>query len=455
MKKIGTAIGLFLLLITGAAAQPALVDEIVAVVGSEIILRSEVESQAEQMVMQGLGERNDFTLCRVLEDMIFQKMLLEQARFDSLEVTEEQVESELDRRMRYFEQQFGGRDKMEQYLGKTEDQMKDEFRPSVKEQLLIQQMQGQITGKAKVTPSEVIDYFNAIPKDSLPYVQAMVQIGQIVLEPPIRDEERARIIKELNNIRDQVLKGSKFSLKALVYSEDPGSAQNGGELGFMRREDLVPEFSGAAFSLKDPNEVSQVVETEYGYHIIQLIERRGELANFRHILMRPKISSLDIRDCENRLDSIVKALRKGTLEFSKAVEQFSQDADTKNNGGIMVNPYTGGTRFPLNELAEADVATFKVVERMKVGEFSQPQLYERSGGRKVIRVLYLMNRTEPHVASLDTDYPQIQESALKQKQEQYLLEWVQDHKTSFYIHIEPSYKDCNFRVNWFDQKKTN
>jgi len=452
MKKIIVLIALFCS-VGAAMAQPALIDEIVAVVGSELILRSEVETQAEQMVQNGVATRGDFTLCRVLEDMIFQKMMLEQARFDSLPVTEAQVESELDRRMQYFIQQFGGRDKMEEYLGKTVDQMKDEFRPSVKDQLLIQSMQGNITGKAKVTPSEVKDFFNAIPKDSLPYIPSEVQIGVITLEPPVREEEKQRVIKELNNIREQILNGSKFSLKARIYSEDLGSAQNGGELGFMRREDLVPEFSGVAFGLKDPSEVSDIVESEYGFHIIQLIERRGEYANFRHILMRPKVYSDDIYRCETRLDSIVAELRKGTMSFNMAVERFSQDVDTKNNGGMLLNPYNGGIRFSMDELAEVDVMTFQKVEGMKVGEFTEPHLYERPGGKKVVRILYLATRTEPHVADLSTDYPKIQQQALQVKQNEFLQKWVEGAKNDFYIRIEPEYKDCDFKIDW-EQKST-
>lgn len=436
-------------------AQGALIDEIISVVGSEIILRSEVESQAEQMVMEGMGERNKFTFCRVLEDMIYQKMMLEQARFDSLNVTDEQVESELGRRMDYFVRQFGGRDKMEEYLGKTIDQLKDEFRKSVKDQLMIQQMQGSITGRAKVTPSEVKDFFNAIPKDSLPYIQSEVQIGQIILIPPVRKEEKERIVKELTKIRQEILDGGKFSLKAIRYSDDQGSAANGGELGFMRREDLVPEFSGVAFGLQDPTQVSEIVESEYGFHIIQLIEKRGEYANFRHILMQPKVFSFDIEKKINTMDSILTLIKKENISFNKAVELYSEDVDTKNNGGVMVNPYTGGSMFSMDELSKIDVNTFRIVEKLDVGKFSDPHLYELPGGKKAVRILYLMKKTEPHVADLSTDYPKIQQMALVDKQEKLLLKWVNGAKYDFYIRIEEEYHDCNFKVNWFEKKKIN
>lgn len=454
MKRILFVIS-FLLVTVAGFSQGAMIDEIVSVVGSEIILRSEVESQAEQMVMDGLGERGRFTFCRVMEDMMFQKMMLEQARFDSLSVTDEQVESELNRRMDYFMRQFGGKDKMEEYLGKTVDQLKDEFRPSVRDQLMIQQMEGTITGRAKVTPSDVKDFFNAIPIDSLPYIQSEVQIGQIILIPPIRQEEKDRIVKKLSQVRQEILDGSKFSLKAIMYSEDQGSSAAGGELGFMKREDLVPEFSSVAFGLQDPSQISEIVETEYGFHIIQMIERRGEYANFRHILMQPKVSSFDIEKKINTMDSIMIEIKKGRMSFNRAVELYSDDEDTKNNGGILVNPYNGSVLFSMDELSRIDVNTFRIVERLQVGEFSDPHLYDLPGGKKGVRVLYLMKKTDPHVADLSTDYPKIQQMALADKQEKLKLKWVEGAKSDFYIRVEPDYKDCDFKVNWFEKRKMN
>lgn len=441
---------LCLLFFTGLLqAQRTIVDEIVAVVGTEVILRSEVEQQAQQMYVQGYIEKNDTNaICTVLEDIIYQKMMLSQAQFDSLKVDDEQVEQELNRRVQYFIQQIGSREKLEQYLGKSIEQMKADFRESIKNQLLVNQMQQKIIGNIKVTPSEVKDFYNGIPTDSLPYVPAEVQIGQIVIIPPIKDDEKIRIKKELNEIREQILAGSKFSLKARIYSEDPGSAEKGGELGFLRREDLVPDFAGAAFSLKE-GDVSEVVETEYGFHIIQLIEKRGELANFRHILMKPKVNSADLLKAEIRLDSIYRAIKLGEISFQKAAEQYSMDEDTRNNGGLLINPSDGGTRFSLDDL---DAYTYQYVSGLKAGDMTKPVAYEMHGGKKAVRVLYLLTRIEPHVASLTTDYQRIMNAALAFKQNKAMEAWVFSKQDELYVRIDETFKNCTFKVRWFDKK---
>lgn len=431
-------------------SQKTLIDEIVAVVGSEIILRSEVEQQANQMYVQGYVETNDFnTLCDMLEEMVFQKMMLAQAQLDSLQVSEDQVEQELNRRVQYFIQQIGGREKLEQYMGKSIEQMKSDFRETIKNQLLVNQMQQKIIGSVKVTPSEVKDFYHSIPKDSLPYIPAELQIGQIVIIPPIREEEKQRIKRELNELRDQILAGSKFSLKARIYSEDPGSAEQGGELGFLRREDLVPEFAGAAFSLKE-GEVSEVIETEYGFHIIQLIEKRGELANFRHILMKPKVNAADLRNAEKRLDSIYNLIKNKEITFQKAAETYSMDEDTRNNGGLLINMSGGGgTKFSMDEL---DAYTYQAVSGLKVGEMTRPTVYEMYGGKKAVRVLYLVSKTEPHVADLSTDYQRIMQAALANKQNKAMEQWVFSKKDELYVRIDNAFKDCDFKVKWFDRK---
>lgn len=433
-------------------AQRTLVDEIVAVVGSELILRSEVEHQAQQMYVQGYVDENNFdAICTILEDMVFQKMMLSQAQFDSLKVSDDQVNQELDRRVQYFIQQIGGREKLELYLNKSIEQMKDDFRESIKNQLLVNQMQQKITGNLKVTPSEVKDFYKSIPQDSLPYVPAEVQIGQIVMIPPIRDEEKARVKKELNEIRDQILSGSKFSLKARIYSEDPGSAEKGGELGFLRREDLVPDFAGVAFSLKE-GEVSEVIETEYGFHIIQLIEKRGEMANFRHILMKPKVSSTDMLKAEMKLDSIYRAIKFNEITFQRAAELYSMDEDTRNNGGLLINYSDGGTRFSIDDL---DAYTYQYVSGLKTGEMTKPVAYEMSGGKKAVRVLFLVSRTEPHVASLTTDYQRISNAALAFKQNKAMEDWVFSKQDELYVRINEAFKDCKFKIKWFDKKYQN
>lgn len=448
--RILTIALLIIIPIVSSFAQKTLIDEMVAVVGGEIILRSEVEQQANQMFVQGVVGKNDSsTLCLVLEDMVFQKMMLNQAQLDSMTVSEDQVEQELDRRIQYFIQQIGGREKLEQYMGKSIENIKNDFKISIENQLMVNQMQQKITGNVKVTPSEVKDFYTGIPKDSLPYVPAEIQIGQIIIKPPVREEEKKRIIKELTEIRNQVIAGSKFSLKARIYSEDLGSAENGGELGFLRREDLVPEFAGAAFSLKE-GEVSEIVESEYGFHIIQLVEKRGELANFRHILIKPKTSAIDLRNAEFSLDSIYQLIRNKKITFQKAAEKFSMDEDTKNNGGLLINPANGGSKFSVDEL---DAFTYQYISELKEGEMTKPHIYDLPSGKKGVRVLFMVSRIEPHVADLNTDYQRIMTAALNFKKNKVLENWIFSKRNDLYVKINPDFKSCTFKINWFETKK--
>lgn len=451
MKPLHTLI-IFLLFFSSAKAQDKiLIDQIVTVVGSEVILLSDVENQMNQMAMQGMGEKNQKTFCSVLEQSIVQKMLLTQARFDSIPIGEDQINQEMERRLDLFIRQAGSREKLEEALGKSIDEIKITFSKTIEEQLLIQAMQQKITGGARVTPGEVRKYFNSIPKDSLPYIASEVQIGQLILKPPIQQTERDKVIKQLNDIKIQIEGGSSFSLKSKLYSEDMGSAGQGGELGALRREDLVENFAAAAFNLEGDS-VSDVVQTEFGYHIIQLIEKRGEYANFRHILMKPKVLTTDIYNTLTRLDSIYKEINNGTISFTNAALQFSNDENTRNNGGLLSNPINGSSTFTMDDLAEIDGATFRAIEDMKVGDITEPKLFDDQSGTKVVKILYIVNKTAPHIANIDTDYSKIQQAALSDKQASMLKDWVADKKDDFYIKISPDYKDCKFSVSWFNQK---
>src|SRR5690606_32591811 len=292
---------------------------------------------------------------------------------DSVEVSSDQVEQEMERRLSYFIQQIGSREQLETYLGKSIDAIKFDFRKQIKDQLIIQKMQSNITDGIKITPSEVKNYFNSIPTDSLPYIPAEVQYAQIILRPQVSDKEKERIIKQLSEVRDDIISGSKFSIKARIYSEDPGSANRGGELGFLRREDLVPEFAAVAFALA-PDEVSEIVETEFGYHVIQLIEKRGELANFRHILIVPKVSTTEMYNLMSKMDTIYDDIVNHGLAFNKAAELYSDDEDSKNNGGLTVNLMDGGTWFAIDKL---DAPTFLAIDKLKINEVNKPQIYEQ------------------------------------------------------------------------------
>lgn len=451
MKRILVILATITCFTSLQAQNKVLVDEIVAVVGSEIILRSEIENQINQMMMQGMATNDEKTFCFVLEQAIIQKMLLVQARYDSIPVSEDQVNQEMERRLQGFIRQAGSREKLEEALGKSVDEIKVLFSKTIEDQLLIQSMQQTITGSAKVTPAEVRDYFNSIPKDSLPYIPSEVQIGMLLLKPPIQQSERDKVIKQLKDIREQIVGGSSFSLKAKLYSEDLGSSGQGGELGALTRGDLVENFAAAAFSLEGDS-ISDVVETEFGYHIIQLIEKRGEYANFRHILIKPKVQSVDIYNTLTKLDSIYKEIQKGNLTFSKAAMKFSEDENTKNNGGILINPINGSSTFTMDDLAEIDGVTFRAIEDLNVGDITEPKIYDDQTGSKVVKLYYILSRTEPHIASLDTDYSKIQQAALSEKQGNLLKEWVETKKNDFYIKIVTNFKTCQFSISWFNEK---
>ena len=445
--SITTVFVILMMVVSGfITAQPVLLDKIVAVVGDKAILYSDVESQAAQIQSQA-GVTDSFVSCNVLEDMIIQKLLLNQAEKDSVTVSDAQVEGELDKKVRYFVMQMGSVEKFEEYLGKSIVQIKDEFREKIRDQLVIQQMQGKIAGDVKVTPSEVKAYFHNIPTDSLPFIESEVQIAQILKKPPVNEVERARVRKEIADIRQKIIDGRSFASMAGIYSEDVGSAPKGGELGFVNRGDLVPEFEAAAFALKG-KEISEIVESTYGFHIIQLIERRGESINVRHILLSPKPSTADLEKARMKLDSIAQVIRKGQISFEEAALKFSDDADTKNNGGVMINTATGSTFF---EVSQMDQSLFFIIDKQKIGEISDPVPVRMGEKNEAYRIVTLKARTEPHVANLKDDYQKIQMAAESEKKEKLVREWIERKRQSFYIKIDPEFANCPFQSPWNNQ----
>lgn len=445
MRFIGKKV-LYLLLFFTALSQHVsaqnnkgkVIDQIVAVVGDNIITQSEIEVQYSQYLAQTNNADASQSLeikCQILNDMLFQKLLLNQAKIDSLTVSEGQVTAELDRRIKYFINQIGSQEKLEEYYKKSIVEIKSEFKELIRNQLLSQQMQSAITKDVSITPSEVRSYFESIPKDSVPLINAEVEIGHIVREPKLSEEEKKEVYDRLTVFRERVLKGENFAALATLYSEDIMSAKKGGELGFVSRGDLVPEFESAAFSLK-PGEISKIIETQYGYHIIQLIERRGEQVNVRHILLKPRFSAESLQKSKLFLDSIYNLLEKDSLTFAKAALLYSDDAETKNNGGLMVNPQTGTTHF---EPSQLDPTLFFHIDKLKIGEYSKPVLIQSPDGKQSYRILYLKSRTEPHRANLKEDYQKIQSSALAEKQNTILKKWVREKQSSTSINLKKEY----------------
>ncbi|NOX48257.1 MAG: peptidylprolyl isomerase [Chlorobi bacterium] len=422
-----------------------IIDQIVAVVGANVILHSDVEAQYIQYRMQEGGARGSAKTikCNLLENMLYQKLLLNQAELDSVEVSEQQVEGEMDRRLRHYISMFGSPEKFEEFYKKSILQFKEDLREQVKELMMVEEVQRTITKDVKITPSEVRAFFKQIPTDSLPFLNSEFQLSQIVIMPPINKDEKERVKAKLTGLRDRILKGESFATLAILYSEDPGSAKNGGELGLHGRGEMFPEFEAVAFSLKD-GEVSEIVETEAGYHIIQLIERRGDYINVRHILIMPKVSPLDLAKAKVKLDSVSQLIQDKKYTFEEAVKKFSEDP-SKNNGGILVNPMTGNSVFESDQL---DPKVFFVIDKLKVGDISNPVPFKMDDGKDAYRILYLKSRTEPHRANLKEDYDKIQNWALEDKKGKVMNEWITEKIESTYIKINGELGKCEFTNDW-------
>jgi len=444
---LSTCLGFILLVllsIPSIAQQEQVVDQVVAVVGKNIVLESDIETQYLSYRMQGgiSGSASEIR-CVILEDIMYQKLMASEAEVDSIEVSDIQVESELDRRLGMFINQFGSQEKLEAYYDKTLVEIKQELYDIVKDQLVTQQVQSGIIEGVTVTPSEIRSYFRSLPTDSVPLIKTEFVIAEIVKKPPVNVEEKIRVKEQLLELRKRILKGESFSTLAILYSQDPGSAKDGGELGFYGRGQLYPEFEAVAFKLKD-GEVSNVVETEAGYHIIQMIERKGDYVNVRHILLVPKVAPEDLVKARNELDSVAMLIRADSITFDQAVEKFS-DADNKNSDGLLINPYTGSTTFEAEQL---DAQVSFTIEKMEVGELSNPVPMKTEDQKDAYRLLLLKEKREPHRASLEQDYSKIQEWALQDKQRRIVDEWINEKARKTYIRIIDHYKDCTFANEW-------
>jgi peptidyl-prolyl cis-trans isomerase SurA len=422
-----------------------MIDQVIAIVGSNAILLSDLEAQYLQYQMQEGGAKGDKTVvkCSILESMVFQKLLLNQAEIDSVEVSDAQVESELDRRLRYYISMMGSQEKFEEFYKMSVIDFKSEFREQIKENMLVERVQQDLTMNLKITPSEVRSYCKDIPPDSLPFINSEVKMSQIVKLPPVNQDEIDRVKNKLQEIRYRVINGENFATLAVLYSEDPGSAKQGGELGLFGRGEMYPEFEAAAFTLKE-GEVSEIVKTDAGYHILQFIERRGEYVNVRHILLRPKVSPLDLAKAKVELDSIAIEIDKKEISFEEAVDKYSEDP-SKNNGGLIINPMTGTSLFESDQM---DPKVFFVVDKLEVNDISNPVQFQTDDGKDAYRILRLLSRTEPHKANLKQDYDRVQEWALADKKQRELNKWVDEKVENTYIKINDEYKDCTFSKEW-------
>jgi len=427
-------------------AQPTasnLVDGIIAVVGDKIVLRSELESEYTNWLAQD-NEPDPEMRCVILDQLLTNKLMLRQAELDSLEVGDEEIDGQIDRRLRYFISMIGSREKLEEFYGKSILEIKEEFRPQVKEMLLAQRMQEQITSAATISPREVRDYFNKIPDDSIPYFDAEVEIGQIVIFPEVGQMQKEFTTEKLSDIRNRILKGENFTTLAILYSEDPGSAKEGGSLGFFGRGEMVPEFEAVAFKLK-PGEVSPIVRTKFGYHILQLVERRGDRVHCRHILIKPPIGSREMERARVKLDSIRTLVESGEMEFIEAVRKHSEEEESKNNGGMLMNQETGTNSFTIDQLTP-DI--YFAIDKLAIGTLSEPLPYSAPDGTRGFRVFYLKSRTAPHKANLTDDYSRIQNAALNLKRVELVQTWFTKTREKTYVKIDESYLSCDNLTRW-------
>jgi peptidyl-prolyl cis-trans isomerase SurA len=414
-----------------------LADRIIAIVGDKIVLKSDIVNYMDDMKRQG-NELPENAQCLLLERMMQDKALILQAEKDSLPISDDEVESELDQRIRYFIMQYGGKEAFEQIAGRTIYQVKDDFRKSIKEGRLAKSMREKIVEFVKITPNEARDYFNKIPKDSLPFYETELVIGQVVIHPKAGRELEKFAQDELVDYRRQIESGQKsFETMARLYSEDPGSKQNGGRLEINKsQKDWDPDFKNAAFRLKD-GQVSPVIKSRFGYHIIQMVSRNGEDAVVRHILRIPQVLPEDIQSVTSKLDSIRTKLIAGKLTFGEAVDKFSDDQNSKFTAGIMSGQ--GGNFVTIDEL---DKNLVPYLSDLKVGEYSKPMVFKEEQDKQAVRIVYLQRKTEPHRENLRDDYDRIAQRALAEKKERVVEKWFQEKLPTYYIKVEKEYQNC-------------
>ncbi len=421
------------------------IEQVVAVVGDEPILESEIETQVMQMKSQGYVSETDLN-CEILEELMFQKLLLKQAKQDSIEVGSSEVDNELDRRLSVFIRQLGSEQQLEEYYQKSVSEIKEDFREMIKEQMLTQRMQEQLTSDVSMTPAEVREYFNRIPEDSLPEIPTTYSLKQIAMYPKVSEEEKERCLTKIQGLRERILDGEDFSTLAVLYSDDPGSAAKGGELGFVSRSDLVPEFASTAFDMKPEDTVSRIIETEFGFHVLKLIERKGNMVNVRHILVTPRTGREEQKETRLELQEIRSKILSDSLSFEKAAELYSEDENTANNGGTMMNMETGKTSFVASDL---DPQVRDVVENLDVNQLSEVINTRDYRGKPVLKFFKLQKKTEQHKANLKDDYQRYYDEALEKKKQKLITEWVKRQLKSTYVRVDSSYQGCEFQyADW-------
>mgnify|MGYP003289968594 CR=1 FL=1 len=439
------ALFVLLLLSVSALGQNNVIDEVVWVVGDEAILKSDVESERLNAQYEGRKFDGD-PYCIIPEQLAIQKLFLHQAEIDSIEVSEQEVLSRLERQTNWLIEQIGSKEKMEEYYNKTSTQIREMLRENIRNGLTVERMQQEIVGDIKIVPADVRRYFKDLPQDSIPFVPTQVEVQIVTLEPRIPQEEIDRVKKTLRDYTERVEKGEiSFGTLARLYSEDPGSARRGGEYGFQGRGEVVPEFANVVFNLTDPKKVSKVFETEYGFHIAQLIEKRGDRVSYRHILLKPKVEEKDLEAALLRLDSIAKDIRNEKFTFDDAASFISHDKDTRNNHGLMANPNTGTARFEMQDLAQVSQEIAKTIDGMNVGEVSEPFTMINNKGKEICAIVKLKARIDGHKATITEDYQRLKAIVQAKRGEEKLQKWIVEKQKSTYVRINEDWVKCDFK----------
>lgn len=425
-----------------ALAQDNVIDEVVWVVGDDAILKSEVEEAR----LNAIYERRQFDrdpYCVIPEEIAVQKLFLHQAALDSIEVSESEVIQQVDYMTNVYISNLGSREKMEEYFNKTSSQIRETLRDNARDGLRVQKMQQKLVGEIKVTPAEVRRYFKDLPQDSIPYIPTQVEVQIITQQPKVPLEEIEDVKRRLREYTERINNGESFAMLARMYSEDRGSALNGGELPFYGRGQLDPAFANVAFNLQDPNKVSKIVESEFGFHIIQLMEKRGERIKVRHILLKPHIPQTALDAANARLDSIADDIRNNKFSFEDAASILSHDKDTRNNHGLLPNPNNNTSKFEMQELPP-EIA--KVVDQMKVGEISEAfTMIPQKTGKEECVIVKLKSRTNGHKATISEDYQSLKAIVLEKRRDEVLDKWIREKQKHTYVRINENWRNCTFK----------
>ncbi len=442
-KSIIAALALSLGLALFADNKNNVIEEVAWMIGDEPIYKSEIEKTYQELLSDRTPIQGD-PYCIIPEQIAVERLFLHQADIDTVEVQESMVQMQLESQMNYLINNLGSREKVEQYFGKPMAEIREYYATNMRNRSRVQQVRSGLTKNLKVTPSDVRRYFDKLPADSIPFVPLQVEVQILTLNPVVPRQEIDDVKERLRDYADRVNRGeSEFSTLAILYSED-GSSVRGGELGFMGRGQLVPEYAAVAFNLNDPKKVSKIVETEYGFHIIQLIGKRGDRINTRHILLRPKVADKDLSDAIHRLDSLrTDIVDNKKVSFEEAVRYVSQDKDTRMSNGVMVNTQTGATRFQMSELPQ-EVA--KAIGTMQPGEISQPFIMrDPKRDREIVAMVRLTNRIEAHSANLAEDYQTIKDMYEAAESQAIIDKWLADKIKTTYVRIEDGWRDCDFQ----------